>query len=262
MAKLKINDAAKTIEITSPSKNEFFLIHGYTGSPTDFNKLGIYLNKRFKTNVKIMRIVGHGVNINELDNLSYNDFLEDVEKELKKDIKKGRKIILGGLCLGGLIAFDLASRYPIKGVFSSSTSLKYPFPINILKYLVPLVPKKHLKKPITNYEKKSRKGTYNYPFIHLRGFKVVDQGKKKLNNLWPKITAPCLILHSNWDTILHHKGDNIIRKNIGSKKFKAFLFRSDKKESHNIFFSPYHKKAYKLIGDFFAEIIKENELKN
>lgn len=248
-----IAEAAKTIELKAKNKNEFFLIHGYTGSPTDFNKLGHYLHKRFNANVKIMRIVGHGTKIEDLDRLHYKDFLECVEKELKKDLKKRMKIVIGGLCLGSLIAFDLASRYPIKGIFSSSASYKYRFPVNIVSYFEPIIFKKHWKKPITNYEKRARLGSYNYPYVHLRGFKIIKQARKSLKNKWKNINAPCVMVHCNWDKILHYKSDEEIIKRVGSQKTKKFLFESDSEGEHNLFFSPYHKKVYKIFGDFFEE---------
>ncbi len=253
MDKKSINRAARTIELKANSKKEFFLVHGYTGSPTDFNKLGHYLHKRFNANVKIMRIVGHGTKIEDLDSLHYKDFLECVEKELRKDLKKGRKIIIGGLCLGSLIAFELASHYPVKGIFSSSASYKYRFPVNILSYLEPAILKKHWKKPATAYEKRARMGSYNYPYVHLRGIKIIRQAKKSLKNKWKNVQAPCVMIHCNWDRILHNRSDEEIIKRIGSKKVKKFLFESDSEGEHNLFFSPYHKKVYKIFGDFFEE---------
>lgn len=66
----KINKKAETINIKADSKKEFFLLHGYTGSPTDFNNLGLYLNKRFNANVRIIRLKGHGKELKILTILS------------------------------------------------------------------------------------------------------------------------------------------------------------------------------------------------
>jgi len=252
MDKNKIAKAAKTIRLISSNKKMFFLVHGYTGSPTDFNQLGNYLHKRFNANVKIMRTVGHGTNISDLDNLNYIDFLEDVETELKKDLAKGMKIVIGGLCLGSLIVFDLAARYPVKGVFSSSLSYKYRFPVNFLRFLAPFMPQ-HIKKPITNYEKRVRAGSFNYPYVHLRGLKVVSQAKKRLKTLWKEVKAPCVFVHCDWDKMFHYKSDKIVIKKISSKRIKNVVFSSKREGEHNLFYSPYHQKVYKIFGDFFEK---------
>lgn len=131
MVKSKIDKNAKTIEIKGNSKKEFFLIHGYTGSPTDFNQLGKYLNKRFNANVKIIRLMGHGTKVEDLDKLEYQDFLEQVESELKKDLDKGREIVIGGLSFGAQLALNLAAKYYIKGIFTVSIPHKLKFPFNI-----------------------------------------------------------------------------------------------------------------------------------
>lgn len=192
MDRKKVAQEAKTIELKSLSKNTFFLIHGYTGSPTDFNQLGDYLYQRFGANVIIPRIIGHGTQVSDLDTLNYEDFFKDVEAKLKKELDKGQNVILGGLSLGGLLALDLASKYQIKGVLSVSTSYKFKFPVNIARYLVPVIPLKYTKKPAYNLQKRIRSGAYTYPLSHLRGFKVVAQAKRSLNKTLKNITTPCL----------------------------------------------------------------------
>ena len=89
-----IEKKVKTIELRANSKKEFFLIHGYTGSPTDFNGLANYLNKRFNANVKIITLRGHGTKIDDLDDLKLEHFLEQIDTEFRKDLAKGREIVV------------------------------------------------------------------------------------------------------------------------------------------------------------------------
>ena len=96
MDKQKTNSKPAEIEIKSKSRNEFFLIHGYTGSTSDFNKLPIKLNKSFNANVRVPLLIGHGTHVSDLDNYSFNDYLMQVEEELKKGINK-KKIFITGI---------------------------------------------------------------------------------------------------------------------------------------------------------------------
>ena len=254
----KVAPEARTIKLKSLSKKTFFLIHGYTGSPTDFNGLSNYLHKTFNANVIIPRIIGHGTQVSDLDKLNYEDFLKDIEEKLKREIDKGNNIIIGGISLGGLLALDLASKYQVKGVLNVSTSYNFKFPVNIIRYLIQIIPLKYTKKPDYNLKKRIKLGAYTYPLTHLRGFKIVSQGKRKINKILKKITTPCLFIHYKKDNIINYKGDTIISNKISSKIKKCIVFPSNGEKEHNIFYSSYHKKIYELLKDF----IEENNLFN
>src|SRR3990167_9687969 len=94
---MEFDKLAESISLKSNSNREFFIIHGYTGSPTDFNGLAEYLYKKFNVNVKIPRLIGHGETVQSLDKLKYEDFLNQIETELKKEIEEGKEIVLGGI---------------------------------------------------------------------------------------------------------------------------------------------------------------------
>src|SRR3989338_8626327 len=126
-----VDPRAETIVLEADSDKEFFLIHGYTGSPTDFNGLEKYLHERLNANVKIIRLLGHGENISSLDNLDYEDFLKQVEEEFRKDLERGRKIIVGGYSFGSYPALYLASKYPVSGVFHVVIPYELKFPFNL-----------------------------------------------------------------------------------------------------------------------------------
>ena len=64
------------IDLNHHSQKLFFLIHGYTGSPTDFNALPDYLFSRYPVDVKVMLLKGHGTKIEDLDDLELQDFLD------------------------------------------------------------------------------------------------------------------------------------------------------------------------------------------
>lgn len=167
-------EKAKEINLKSNSNKEFLLIHGYTGSPTDFNNLASYLHKKFDANVRIPLLKGHGTKIEDLDNLGYEDFLEQVEEELKKDLAKGRKIVLGGYSFGGMLALYLASKYPVEGVVDIVTpySLKWYFNIPLIFLLIKM--KKYWKKHITEKERTLRKNAFRYEQMHSNGIFILS----------------------------------------------------------------------------------------
>mgnify|MGYP001568010587 CR=1 FL=1 len=249
MGESKVNKNAKTIEIKSSSKKEFFLIHGYTGSPTDFNKLGKYLNKRFNANIKIIRLKGHGEEIKNIDKLTYEDFLLQSEKELKKEIRKGRQIIIGGISLGSFIALQLSAKYNLKGVICISLPYKTTFFAGIITFLEPIILKKHWRKPISDYEKELSKDAFYYD-INIKGLKIVKNGKRIIKRYLHKVTSPCLIIHVEKDKVFTKESAFIINQRIKSENKKILMFDEEGNVNHNPFYSKNHEYLYKIIGDF------------
>ena len=241
MAKSQINENARTISIKAKSDKEFFLLHGYTGSPTDFNKLGQYLNKRFNANIKIIRFLGHGEKIENLEGIEYMEFYKQAEKELKKDLAKNKKIIIGGISMGSLISLDLASKYPVKGILNISIPYRKRFLTKIISIIEPLIIKKYWAKPMTQKEKELRKKAFYYD-MSLLSFKVIRQGIREIKGKLKKIIAPCLVIHVKNDKLFSFRGARLISEEISSKQKKLVLFREGKGVSHNPFYSPNHRE--------------------
>ncbi len=168
MDKTKIHERARSINLKANSKKEFFLIHGYTGSPTDFNGLGEYLHKKFNANVRIIRLKGHGTKIEDLDKLEYEDFLEQAERGLKKDLKKGREIVIGGVSFGAQLALNLAAKYHVMGVFTVVIPHKLKFPFNIPFMSILGAFKKKWRKRLHATEIKLRKNAFHYKEMHAK----------------------------------------------------------------------------------------------
>ncbi|MFA4953507.1 MAG: alpha/beta fold hydrolase [Candidatus Pacearchaeota archaeon] len=245
----------KEVNLKSKSKREFFLIHGYTGDPEDFLDLGDYLSKRFNANVRIPVLYSHDKRVQSLDNLNFEDFLKQLEKELKEELKKGKEIVLGGYSFGGQLALYLAAKYPVKGIFNVSTPLKLRFPFNI-KFLeiLGLFKKYWKKRNPTPYEKKLNKNLVKY-YAHIKGISVTKRGNKLIKGLLSNIKVPSLSIQTKKDYLTNYKSSKVINKMIKSKVKKDYIFNSN---THNIFYSKNRKKAYKIIGDFFENNVFKN----
>jgi len=237
-----------SIELTADSNREFFLIHGYTGSPTDFQQLPYLLNKKFNANVRVILLLGHGTRVEDLDDVTYEDFVGQLSVELEKDIRKGREIMLGGVSLGGLFSLLLASQYPVKGVFNicSPYVLKFPFNLVGLEVLGKYI--KYWKKFNTSVrEKELRERSFSYPYMHKNGLGIVKRANKELQKNIHNVTSPTITINSTADHIGHQKSLNMIHNDIGAviKKRRMFSIKS-----HNVFFSAENEQVYKEILHF------------
>ena len=245
-----VNKKAETIDIKANSNKEFFLIHGYTGSPTDFNELPDYLRKEFNANVKVIRLEGHGTNIEDLDDIAYIDILKPLEEEIEKDLKKGRKIVLGGVSLGAILALNLSSRYNVEAVFNICAPYKLNFPFRIAGIDSLLGFKKYWKKSRKPEEKKMRKESFSYDYMHVNGIKVAKEASRELSNSFNKINCPVLTIHSIGDSIGDYHSAYEINDKIKSKNKRMVILNGN---IHNVFFSLNNSRTYNEIIDFLHD---------
>ncbi len=241
------------INLLSRSKKLYFLIHGYTGSPTDFNGLPEYLHDSCGADVKVMLLPGHGTKIEDLDDLEFGDFIREVEGELRGDVEKYDEVIIGGVSFGAQLALILASRYPVQGVFNICLPYKLKFPFNIpglglLGYF-----KKYWPKIIPEEQKVLREGSFHYKEAHAKGLKIVKQANRELRKSLPKITCPTITIYSKNDRVCDYEAFRKVEKRIKAPHSKAIF---DEK-AHNIFFSEKRFDVYKKIVDF----LKSNQMK-
>ena len=243
------NTSGKDQKKQKMNKNkEFFLLHGYTGSPTDFNGLGDYLNKRFNIDVRIIRLKGHGTKIEDLDDLKLEHFLEQVDVEFKKDLAKGKKIVVGGISFGAQLALYLASKYNIEGVFTVSIPYKLKFPLNVPFLGILGFFKKKWRKRLPPLEIELRKGSFHYKEMHANGLKIIKKASKLNSKNLHKIYSPILNIHSKKEPTGNYRSVEIIERKVRSKIKESLIFE---RTNHNLFFSEDKDEIIKLIGDFF-----------
>ncbi|ODS49735.1 MAG: glycosyl transferase family 2 [Halanaerobium sp. 4-GBenrich] len=241
------------IELKNDSKALFFLIHGYTGSPTDFNGLPEYLSNTLAVNVKVMLLKGHGRTVQALDNIGLKDFINQIEAELKSDLKKYDEIILGGVSFGAQMALHFASKFPVDGVFNVCLPYKLKFPFNIPGLSLLGFFKKYWTKPLPDEEEKIRQNTFYYNQMHANGLKIIKKANNLLEKELSKITCPVFTIHSKNDPIGNYKAIGYISRKIEAPHYIEII---DNK-NHNLFFSKKSSEIYKNITDFYQNINKE-----
>ncbi|RCW56527.1 glycosyltransferase [Halanaerobium sp. ST460_2HS_T2] len=245
----------QTINLKSNSKTLFFLIHGYTGSPNDFNGLPEYLSKNLAVDVKVMLLKGHGTQVQDLDNIKLKDFTNQIEPELKADLEKYEQIILGGVSFGAQMAMYFASKFPVDGVFNVCLPYKLKFPFNLPGLSILSFFKKYWEKPISNQEKEIRKQTFYYKQMHANGLKIVKKANKLLKTELPKINCPVLTIYSKNDPIGNYKAIGYISRKIEAPHYIKIV---DNK-NHNLFFSNKSSEIYENIRDFYKSISRETK---
>ncbi len=127
MAQKTVHPLAEPIILKGLGEEVFLLIHGYTGSPTDFNGLPEFLHKQHNASVFIPLLPGHGTRVEDLRGVTKDDFMQVAEAVLQDLLAKHSRVIVGGHSFGGQVALHLAARYPVSGVFVSAMPYKLRF---------------------------------------------------------------------------------------------------------------------------------------
>lgn len=88
------------------------ILHGYTGGPHEIEPLANYLKGHTNWDIYVPTLPGHGKKL-ALDDVSYDNWIEAAENNLKQIKDKYDEIYLIGYSMGGMIAAYLAAKYQV-----------------------------------------------------------------------------------------------------------------------------------------------------
>ena len=206
------------------------LVHGWTSTPYEVRRLGKYLNENGYT-VHAPQLRGHGTVPKNLEEVHWNDWLEDVRKSYLELKKEHHKVYIAGTSIGSNLVIMLASKYPdISGLVLMATPYKIKF-----EKIAQALARFNLK--FRKYNKKFYPPTFGvattitrliayqtYPITSaIEAFDLVQISRKYLG----KIKQPCFVLQSTSDHIVIRKSLEKIYGAIKSKvKKKKYIHRA------------------------------------
>ena len=218
------------------------LIHGWTSTPYEVRRLGKYLNENGYT-VYGPLLRGHGTKPEDLENVKWNDWLEDVEKAFDNLKKNHKKVYIGGTSIGANLAMLLAKDRPeVAGLVLMAT----PYRIKLENTSLAVA---RILRLFGKYKQKVYPPTFGlsttitrlisyqrYPIDSaLETFNLV----KKTRECLGEIVQPCLVMQSNSDHIVGRNSlENIFDGISSSAKKKKYVnkayhtFISDIKNEH------------------------------
>ncbi len=219
------------------------LVHGWTSTPYEVRRLGKFLFENGYTVLGI-QLTGHGTVPKDLEDVKYQQWIEDVENGYEKLKETCDQVYVAGTSIGANLALILAQqKKDVAGLVLMATPHKMRIEKTVLFFA------KALLFFGFNYRKKIYPPTFgsrstitrlisyqSYPVKSvLEAFKLVQKARKNLG----AITQPCLIMQSTSDHIVSRGSLESIYNDIGSKlKKKIYIkkayhtFISDIKNEH------------------------------
>ncbi|MEA2097355.1 MAG: alpha/beta fold hydrolase [Candidatus Cloacimonadota bacterium] len=200
---------------TTESEIGVLVIHGLTSTTSSMK----YLAEQFADtdyNVELPKLSGHGTKWQDMNSTKYTDWVDDIEKALKKLQERCSKIFLCGLSLGGELALYLTGRHPeIAGIILINHTSKFTNP---KFWFVPLLTKFIRSVPaIASDIKDPNSKEIAYNRTSTNGINEMLKLMKEVNKMQSNILQPCLIFKSKEDHAVPKISATFTMKKLGSK---------------------------------------------
>jgi len=224
------------------NKKAVLLLHGWSTTPYEVRRLGKFLNENGFT-VHAPMLSGHGTKPSDLEDIIYQNWLDDAQKALDNLKMNHDQVFVGGTSMGATLTMQLAKENKdIAGIILMATPYRLKFE-KMMEIFVKFISK------FKKYHKKFYPPTFGafttitrlisyqqYPFKNvLELAKLVKMSRKNLD----KILQPCFIIQSSSDHIINKNSLMKIYDQIGSeRKKKKYIkrayhtFISDIKNEH------------------------------
>jgi carboxylesterase len=215
---MELMKGGEPFSFSADSKVGVVVIQGFTGTTSSVYYLGKCLADK-GYNVEGPRLTGHGTKWQDLNNVRYTDWINDVEKAFDKIKKRAENIYVAGLSMGGTLALYLAEHHQdIKGVILINHAIllhdpRLPF-LGVLKYFIKSTPAigSDIKDPSQKeiaYERTPTAGAHE--MVKLLSVVRIDLSK---------VTAPTLIFKSKEDHVVPLDNAEYTLERISSKNKK------------------------------------------
>lgn len=200
---------------------------GWSSSENDLIEMMDYL-KDHGIEHESINLKGHNTNPGDLYGVTYHDWLSQAEQAYKRVSKKWDIVFVGGLSMGGQLAFYLASKYNVAGVISIGTPLRintqgkvrfiYYMFIRTFAYILRYIPYQitrnyHFLNERIRQINLSRKGTYkSFPISSV--VEVYLLTKRMRRRYIKRVTAPTLLIQSTTDHLVSHYNIDLFQKRL------------------------------------------------
>ena len=128
----------------SPGRTGFAIlaIHGFGASRGEMEYTVDRIAARFRANTYYMRLPGHGTNMDDHANVTFEDYLDSAELALDMMPELGERIVVVGSSTGALLGTHLASRYPdrVAALIVASPLYEFRSPAAVLFYIPGAMP--------------------------------------------------------------------------------------------------------------------------
>lgn len=231
------------------AETALLLIHGFTGSPSEFRRLGYYLNDLGYA-VKAILLPGHGTSPEDMICTGFSEWWDGVRTEFTLLREQYQRIIPIGHSMGGLLSLKLAMEEQVQGVVSLATPIHLGSRLvacaGWLQFFVKYAVKRrapgteHIINEALAYDRTPLRCV-----VDLR--KLLFQVRKKLD----QVDAPLFIAQGERDRTSLPRSAPFIFNKVSSQQKEMKVYPNS---AHGILLDSERDQVYEDIGSFLAQL--------
>lgn len=196
-------------------------LHGWTSTPRELRFLAERIAPLgFRCEGPLLK--GHGTCMEDLAPTRFSDYLAECESAYSNLASRGGRVYVCGLSMGGLLALNLALKYPVAGLiliapFLLPSGKTFGLPNRWLIGRVPLpaVLAKGKGGPILDPE--GLAGHIAYPAMPSASMVSVVLAARAALAALPRVQSPTLIFHARDDRTSDFRGTRLLIEKLGTE---------------------------------------------
>ncbi len=189
------------------------LLHGYTATTAEVRLLGKNLHEKGYT-VAAPLLAGHGTKPEDLNRVSWRDWVDSAEKTYAQLATHCKQIFIGGQSMGGVIALYLASQHP-----EAAGALLYAPAIKLTMSTLDKIKLYAGSLFLSEVPRDSLDGSdkwQGYPNLPLKGAIQLLQLQAATRPRLSQIKQPVIIFQGRKDKTVHPSAGDIILQGVSS----------------------------------------------
>lgn len=229
------------------------LVHGWTSTPYEMRVLGSELNEQGIA-VDAPLLSGHGTRPQDLENITWDRWVADVDRAYKRLRKQYARVYVGGMSMGGNLALHVAKNNPdVCGVILMSTPYRMRFQTvgMTLAYVTKRFisyKKKYYPRWLQSQASITQLISYQkYPISS--AFEAHVAIRRSFDDV-NRVQQPVFLIQSTSDHLVARNSIAKIYKKIGSQRKEMRLI---KHASHNFMGNGAHKDVFQDVVRFVLD---------
>lgn len=190
-----------------------FLSHGYTATTAEVRPFAERLHEK-GFSVAAPLLAGHGSRPEDLNRVTWQDWIESGEKVYGELKSRCERVFLGGQSMGGLVALFLAAQHPEAAgllLYAPAIKLSLTTQDKVLLYAGSVFMPQVERSSLDVSDK-----WQGYPGLPLKGAIRLLQLQAVVRQRLPQVRQPLIIFQGRKDTTVHPTAGDVILQEAGS----------------------------------------------
>lgn len=232
------------------SKNLIILVHGFGASATETRPLGEFLYSQ-GYDVKGVLLKGHGTKPDDLDKVSWEEWIGNIQEAYDEYRSKYTNIFVGGTSMGGALALYSSTQMKFKAVFTINAFYHLSKTLSFATWFLSLFGT-YRQRSETRIKWYVENNLFSYSEDSTPAANQLYKMLKILHKKVDEINVPVLIIQSKEDRTAKPEGAEELYEDLKTKKELFFVQKGD----HILTVDPHRQEAFDKILSFLGDMVK------